>query len=66
MFEHSKDVGSSPVAIKFFFLFFWGGFASFFVFIFDFVHNWIHLFEFGMRLCNKYSTINNFNKPTCY
>ena len=35
-----------------------------FVFILDFVHNWIHLFEFGMRLCNKYSTVNNFNKPT--
>ena len=28
------------------------------------MHNWIHLFEFGMRLCNKYSTVNNFNKPT--
>ena len=32
----------------------------------DFVNNWIHcdLFEFGMRLCIKYSTVNNFNKPT--
>ena len=29
------------------------------------MHNWIHLFEFGMRLCNKYSTVNNFNKPAC-
>ena len=31
------------------------------------MHNWIglHLFEFGMRLCNKYSTVNNSNKPTC-
>ena len=26
------------------------------------MHNWIHLFEFGIRLCNKYSTVNNFNK----
>ena len=29
------------------------------------MHNWIHLFELGMCLCNKYSTVNNFNKPTC-
>ena len=28
------------------------------------MHNWIHLFEFDMCLCNKYSTVNNFNKPT--
>ena len=56
-------MGSSPVAFKYiFFLFF--RFASFFVFILDFVHNWIHLFEFDMRLCYKYSTVNNFNKPT--
>ena len=55
MFKHSKDVGLSPVAFF--------RFASFFVFIFDFVHNWIHLFEFDMRLCNKYSTVNNFKKP---
>ena len=26
------------------------------------MHNWIHIFEFGIRLCNKYSTVNNFNK----
>ena len=59
-----KGVGSSPVAFKnFFFIFF--RFASFFVFILDCVLNWIHLSEFGMRLCNKYSTLNNFNKPTC-
>ena len=51
-------MGSSPVAFKFFFRF-----ASFFVFILDSVHNWIHLFELGMRLCNKYSTVNNFNRP---
>ena len=53
-------MGSSPVAFNYLFRF-----ASFFVFILDFVHNWIHLFEFGMRLCNKYSTENNFNKPKC-
>ena len=63
MFWHSKDVGLSPVAFKTFFHFFFR-FASFFVIILDFVHNWIHLFEFGMRLCYKYSTVNKFNKPT--
>ena len=51
-FSTSKDVGSSPVAFQLFF-------SSFFVFILDFVHNWIHLYEFGMRLCSKYSTVNN-------
>ena len=56
-------MGSSPVAFKYFFRIF--RFASFFVFIFDFVHNWIHVFEFGMRLCNEYSTVNNFKKSTC-
>ena len=57
-------MGLSPVAFKsIFFLFI--RIASFFVFIFDFVRNWIHLFEFGMCLCNKYSTVNNFNKPAC-
>ena len=35
------------------------------LFILDFVHNWIHLFKFGMCLCNKYSTVNNFKKPPC-
>ena len=39
-------MGSSPVAYKYFFLFFFR-FASFFVFILDSVHSWIHLFEFG-------------------
>ena len=58
-------MGSSPVAFKDIFFLFFFRIASFFVFIFDFVHNWIHLFEFGMFLCNKYSTVNNFNKPTC-
>ena len=53
-------MGLSPEAFKFFFRI-----VSFFVFILDFVQNWIYLFEFGMRLCNKYSTVNNFNKPTC-
>ena len=53
-------MGSSPVAFEYFFLFYF-----FDVFILDFVHNWIHLFEFGMCLCNKYSAVNNFNKPTC-
>ena len=61
MFEHSKDVGSSPVTFKYIFFHFIFRFASFSVFILVFVHNWIHLFEFGMRLCNKYSTVNNFN-----
>ena len=55
-------MGSSPVAFKYFFSLF---FSSFFALILDFVHNWIHLFEFGMCLCNKYSTVNNFNKPKC-
>ena len=63
MFEQSKDVGSSPVTFNYFCSLFFR-FASFFVFILDFVHNWIHLFESGMRLCNKYSTVNNFNKPS--
>ena len=49
----------------FFFFHFFFRIASFFVFILNFVHNWIYLFEFGMRLSNKYSTVNNFNKPTC-
>ena len=48
--------------LSLFFSFFFR-FASFFVFILDCVHNWIHLSEFGMRLCNKYSTVSNFNKP---
>ena len=58
-------MGSSPVACMYFFFNFFFRFARFFVFILDFVHNWIYLFEFGMRLCNNYSTVNNFNKPTC-
>ena len=52
-------MGSSPVAFN---IFFFDLLVSF-VFILDFVHNCIHLFEFGMRLCNKYSTVNIFNKP---
>ena len=59
MFNHSKDVGSSPVAFKFVFFSFCFRFASLFVFILDFVYNWIHLFAFGMCLCSKYSTVNN-------
>ena len=58
-------MGSSPVAFKYFFFHFLFRFASFFVFILDFVHNWIYLFEFGIRLCKKYSKVNNLNKPTC-
>ena len=58
-------MGPSPVVFKDFFFSFFFQFASFFVFILDFVHNWIHLFKFGMCLCNKYSTVNNFNKPKC-
>ena len=57
-------MGSSPVAFKFFFIFLFD-LLGFFFFILDFVHNWIHLFDFGMRLCNTYSTVNNFNKPKC-
>ena len=59
-------MGSSPVAFKYFYSFFFR-FASFFVLILDFVHNWIHVhvFEFAMCLCNKYRIVNNFNKPTC-
>ena len=57
-------MGSSPVEYMYFFHFFFR-FARFFVFILDFVHNWIYLFEFVMRLYNKYSAVNNFNKPTC-
>ena len=57
-------MGSSPVAFKyFFFIFIFDLLVSFF--ILDFVHNWIHLFESGMHLCNKYSDVNNFNEPTC-
>ena len=56
-------MGSSPVAFKIIFHFCFR-FASFIVFILDFVHNWIFFSEFDMRLCNKYSTVNNFNKPT--
>ena len=58
-------MGSSPVAFKYIFFIFFFDLLVFFVFILDCVHNWIHLFEFGMCLCNKYSTVNNFNKPTC-
>ena len=57
-------MGSSPVAFKYFFHFFINLLVSLSLFL-NFVHNWIDLFEFGMRLCNKYSTVNNFNKPTC-
>ena len=46
VFKHSKDVGSSPVAFEYIFFRFVFRFASFFVFILDFVHNWIHVFEF--------------------
>ena len=52
-------MGSSPVALKVV-VFFSCFFSDLLVFILDFVHNWIYLFEFGMRLCNKYNTANNF------
>ena len=63
MFLALKRCGFESSSIKacFFFNFFFFD-SSFFVFILGFVHNWIHLFEFGIRLCNKYSTVNNFNK----
>ena len=48
-------MGASPVAFKFYFYFF-----ELLVFILDFVHNWINLVEFGMRLCNKYNIANYF------
>ena len=64
MFYHSKDVDLSPVAFEHFFFRFVFRFANFFDFILDIVHNWIHVFEFGMRLCNKYSTVHNLNKLT--
>ena len=41
-------MGLSPVTFDFFFRFVFR-FANFFVFILDFVHNWIHVIEFGMR-----------------
>ena len=58
-------MGSSSVAFKYFFFHFF--IASLFVFISDYVYNWIHLFEFDIRLCNKYtrSAVNYLNKPTC-
>ena len=59
-----KDVGSSPVAFKYFFHFFFDLLVFLSLFLI-FLHNWIHLFQFGMRLCNKYSTVNKFNKPAC-
>ena len=66
MYKHSKDVGSSPVAFKhIFFSFSFDLLESLSLFIFYFVHTWVHLFEFGMSLCNKYSPVNNFNKPSC-
>ena len=53
MFKHTKDVGSSPAAFEIFFIFFFDLLVSLSLFL-------MHLFEFGMRLCNKYSTVNNF------
>ena len=51
-------MGSSPVAFDFFCFVF--RFANLFVFILNFVHNWIHVFEFGMRLCSDiYSYIGH-------
>ena len=55
-------MGSSPVEFKFFFLF---SFFDLLVFILDFVHNWIYLFDISMRLCNKYNTGIIFNTLTC-
>ena len=45
-------MGSSPVAFEYFFFRFVFRFASFFVFILDCVHNWIHVFEFGIYVTN--------------
>ena len=56
-------MGSSPVAFKYIFSFFFFDLLVSSSLIL-FVHNLIYLFEFGMRLCNKYSTVNNLNKPT--
>ena len=60
-----KRCGFESSSISVFFFHFHFRFASFFVFILDYVQNWIYLFEFGIRLCNKYNTVNNLNKPTC-
>ena len=62
--NHNSPIEYSSF-LRFFFFSLFIRFASFFVFILDFVHNRIHLFEFGIRLCNRYSTMNNFNKPAC-
>ena len=64
-FYHSKDVGSSPVALNFFFSFCFYLFVSLSFFL-DSVQNWIYLFEFDMRLCNKYSTVSNCNINSLY
>ena len=58
-------MGSSPEHLSIFFFSFLFDLLVFLVFILDFVHTWIHLFELDMRLCNKCSTVIDFNKPTC-
>ena len=64
MFKHSKDVGSSPVAFKhFFFHFFFDLLVALSLFLILCTTGYIYL---NMALfMNKYSTVNNFNKPTC-
>ena len=57
-------MGSSPVAYMYFFISFFDLLVSSTLFLILRTTG-IYLFEFGMRLCNKYSTVNNFNKPTC-
>ena len=52
-------MGSSPVPFKIFFF-------NLLVSLSLFLILCTNLFEFGMSLGNKYSTVNIFNKPTSY
>ena len=54
-------MGSSPVPFKIFLLFF-----DLLVSLSLFLILCTNLFEFGMGLCNKYRTVNIFNKPSSY
>ena len=67
MFLTFKRCGYESSRILSSVLFIFIQFASVFVFILDFVHNWVYIFESDMRLYNKYtrSTMNTFTKPTC-
>ena len=58
-------MGSSPVAFKYFFFFHFSFDLLISLSLFLILCTPGYLFEFGMRLCNKYSTVNNFKKPSC-